>query len=250
MIYYTGEYAHGASMIRIAIVEDNEIEAQQLFSCLRLFEKDCLHTFQVELFGNTTSFLDNYNNNFDILFLDIELPDINGMKAAFKIREFDKNVVIIFVTNMVKYAIKGYEVNALDYILKPVKYEKLLFKIQKAIEIVKANSESELTIVNKGTTTRLSLKNLVYIEVEGHSLTYHTTNGNIKGQGSLSTMEWELKSRNFMRCNSCYLVNPRYIESVKGFDLFMTNGDCLKISQPKKKVFMQAMSEWLGQGNR
>lgn len=237
-------------MIKIAIVEDNDIEAQQLLSCLQLFEKECRQTFQIDKFNDAKVFLDNYNKNFDIVFLDIELPGINGMKAAFKIREFDKNVIIIFVTNMAKFAIKGYEVNALDYILKPVKYEKLLFKIQKAIEIVKANSEAELTISNKGSITRLSIKNLIYIEVEGHLLTYHTTGGKIIGQGSLSTMEQELKSRNFMRCNSCYLVNPRYIESIKGFDLYMMNGDCLKISQPKKKAFMQEMTEWLGQGNR
>lgn len=237
-------------MIKIAIVEDNEIEAQQLLSCLQHYEKECKQTFQIDLFNDAKAFLDSYNVNFDIIFFDIEMPGINGMKAAFKLREFDKNVIIIFVTNMAKFAIKAYEVNALDYILKPVKYEKLLFKIQKAIEIVKANSESELTIMNKGNITRLSAKNIIYIEVEGHLLTYHTTNGKIIGQGSLSSIEQELKARNFMRCNSCYLVNPRFIESIKGFDLFMMNGDCLKISQPKKKVFMQEMTQWLGQGNR
>lgn len=236
-------------MIRVAIVEDNEIEANQLLYCLKTYEKEYKQVFDVSIFNNSKHFFERINEKYDMVFMDIKLPDMNGIKAAGVLRNYDKNVVIIFVTHMAQYAINGYEVNALDYIVKPVIYKELLLKIKKAIGIIKANQEMELLIVQKGNLLRISTKKLVYIEVSGHTLTYHMTDKIIKGRGSLSALEQSLKTHNFMRCNNCYLVNPRYIESVKGFDIFMINGERLKISQPRKKIFMQELANWLGQGN-
>ncbi|HEY8423217.1 MAG TPA: LytTR family DNA-binding domain-containing protein [Clostridia bacterium] len=236
-------------MIRVAIVEDNKSEADQLVYCLKTYEKEHNQHFHIAVYSAAGQFLDKNSETYDIVFFDIELPDLNGIKAAQILRSYDKNVVIIFITHMAQYAIQGYEVNALDYIVKPVTYKTLVFKIQKAIGIINANKEMELTVTQKGNILRISTSDLMYVEVAGHTLTYHLTKGVIKGRGTLSALEKTLKSRNFMRCNSCYLVNPRFIEYVKGYDIFMLNGDRLKISQPKKKKFMEEFANWLGQGN-
>jgi len=235
-------------MIKVAIVEDKDKEAGLLSECLQKYREEKGAEFSAVRFYDAESFLAAFKAEYDIVFMDIELPGINGMEAARLLRALDDQVVLIFVTNMAQYAVKGYEVAALDYIVKPVKYQKLLFKLQRAVAIVNANREAELIVAQVKGIARISTKDLYYVEVSGHKLTYHTTNGIVLGFGSLSDLEKNLKNYHFMRCNSCYLVNPRFIALVQGLDIIMRDGSELKISQPKRKQFMNDLTNWLGQG--
>ncbi len=237
-------------MIKIAIVEDTNVEAEVLTKYLKRFEKEHDESFHITRFVDADDFLDSMSAGFEIVFFDIALPTINGVEASKKLREMDKNIVIIFVTNMAQFALKGYEVDALDYILKPINYQKILFKMHKAIKLARSNRKFELIVSYSGGVTRISTDELVYVEVLGHTLTYHMVNNKLKGRGTLKKLEKELVDQNFMRCNNPYLVNPKFIKSIDGFDLHMLNGDILKISQPRKKVFMKELAEWLGQGNK
>lgn len=237
-------------MIKIAIVEDTNVEAEVLTKYLKRFEKEHDESFHITRFVDADDFLDSMSAGFEIVFFDIVLPTINGVEASKKLRKMDKNIVIIFVTNMAQFALKGYEVDALDYILKPINYQKILFKMHKAIKLARSNRKFELIVSYSGGVTRISTDELVYVEVLGHTLTYHMVNNKLKGRGTLKKLEKELVDQNFMRCNNPYLVNPKFIKSIDGFDLHMLNGDILKISQPRKKVFMKELAEWLGQGNK
>ena len=109
-------------MINVAIVDDDEKVADMLRSYLERFSKENDIEFQAESFGCAVDFLSAFTDRYDIVFLDIELPDMNGIDAARKMREIDGTVALIFVTNMRQYAINGYEVNADDFIVKPVPY--------------------------------------------------------------------------------------------------------------------------------
>lgn len=236
-------------MVKIAIVEDTAIESDLLVKYLEFYENEYKESFHITRYNNATMFLDNLNQGFDIVFFDIALPTINGIEAAKKLRKVDKNIVIVFVTNMAQFALKGYEVDALDYILKPVTYQKLVFKLHKAVKIAKSNRKFDLVVSYGGGVVRISTDELIYIEVLGHTLTYHLINDKLKAKGTLRELEKELKKQNFMRCNNPYLVNPKFIKSIDGFDLHLLNGDILKISQPRKKNFMKELAKWLGQGN-
>ena len=236
-------------MINIAIVEDDDSAALILRDYLTYYQEKNDIQFDITRFNDALSFLSDRRVLYDIIFMDIELPNLNGMDAALKLREFDKESVLIFVTNMAQFAVKGYEAGALDFMVKPINYQDFSLKMDKAINIVKTNAEIELVIRKVDGFVRLSTKKIIYIEVTGHTLCYHTTEGDIIASGSLSKMEDKLRPYNFMRCNSCYLVNPKYIQSVQGYDLLMSNGDVLKISRPRKKQFMTDLANWLGQGN-
>ncbi len=96
---------------------------------------------------------------------------------------------------------------------------------------------------------KISVKSIFYVEVTGHKVIYHFKNTEIAVHGVLSKIEEELSADGFLRCNNCYLVNPRYIQSVEGYDIKMTNGDLLRISHPRKKKFMEELAAWLGKGN-
>ena len=109
----------GKGMLQIAIVEDDPSERERIRECLRLMEDDDI-SFAVREFETGVSFLDQYQPEYDIVLMDIEMPGIDGLKTARELRRMDGEVILIFVTNMAQFALYGYEVDALDFILKPI----------------------------------------------------------------------------------------------------------------------------------
>lgn len=234
-------------MINIAIIEDSNEAAGELISCLERFRAEENEQFQIVRYTDADAFL-TAKQPHDIIFMDIRLPNITGMEAAERLRKFDRTSVLIFVTSMAQFALKSYEVDALDYILKPVSYRRVTLKLRKAIDIVKSREEQQLVVNHGGEIVRISTAQVFYIEVRGHKLSYHTDMGVLTENGSLTKLEETLRANSFMRCNACYLVNPRHIASIKKYTVFMDNGDELNISQPKRKNFIDELTNWMGQG--
>lgn len=241
----------GVNMISIAIIEDSMNEYQNLVNLLLEYEKkqNLTSKFQITHFETSERFLNSQLNLFDLVFMDVKLPNQNGINAALKFRDSQKYTPIIFVTNMTQYAIQGYKVNALDYIIKPATMDTLVLPLEKALKFILDNKDELFIIKNSSGYTKIWIKDIYYIEVADHKLTYHTKLGDLFGYGSLSDLEIKLKNHNFLRSNSCYLVNPKHIIKIDKQFTTMTNGDSLKISKPRKKKFMESITEWLGQGN-
>lgn len=235
-------------MISIAIVEDDNHEANILKTYIEKYGNETAKSFQITLYDDGFKLLDNYKPIHDIIFMDIEMPHLDGMEAAKKLRKLDDVVTLIFVTNMANYAIKGYEVDALDFIVKPVRYSTFRMKFKKAIERISTNEDIEIVVSRRSGIVRLTSRQIIYIEVVGHKLTYHLTDGVIEGHGSLTDLEKQLHISNFLRCHSSYLINPQYISHVQGYNVTMTNGTELRVSRPRKKKFMQELAELLGEG--
>lgn len=236
-------------MIAIAIVEDDQQEQKRLQQYLMRYAMENQQTFSFALYSNALDYLED-KQKFDIVFMDIMLPNMRGMEAAARMREYDSKTVLIFVTTMVQFAIKSYEVDALDYIVKPVNYARLTMKLQKAIRVIESNSGGTVVINDAQGMIRCSTNELLYVEVHGHKLDYHTTSGIYSAYGSLNDLERVLHIYNFMRCNACYLVNPQFIKKVNSRDLLVTlsNDESLKISQTRRKGFINELTNWLGQG--
>ena len=120
-------------MIRIALIED-ESEAKDLFMTnLDRYSKEHGVEFTVAHFCNAMTFLESYKPVYDIVFMDIKMPDMNGLDAAHRLRQLDPSVILIFLTNLSQYAVRGYEVNALDFIVKPISYYVLVLKLERAL---------------------------------------------------------------------------------------------------------------------
>ncbi len=235
-------------MVNIAIVEDDIREADIIEKFINEYGNSNNKTFNIERFENAVSLLENYRHIYDIIFMDIMMPQLDGMKAAIKLREVDKVVTLIFITNMAKYAVQGYEVDALDFIVKPVGYSTFAMKLRKALAKIDSNTVFDIEVSQKGKKIFLSTKNVIFIEISGHKVKYHLGDEIVEGYGTLSNIEKQLQSHNFLRCNSCYLINPKYITSVQGHTVAMSSGKELLISHPRKKLFMQQLADWLGEG--
>ena len=234
-------------MFNIAIVEDDSAAMALMESSLLKYGKENNVQFNIFKFGGTISFLTNYHGNYDAVFMDIELPDLNGMAAAKKLREIDKNVVLIFVTNLAQFAVEGYEVNAFDFMVKPVSYSVFSLKLKRALDIVRTNGGVKLLVSVDDAMMTISSADIKYLEIMSHNIIYHTVHGDYRSYGTLKKIEKQLEGANFMRCNSCYLVNLRYVTSVKGFSVYIGE-DCLQISHPRKQAFLRALNDYFGGG--
>lgn len=141
-------------MIKLAIVEDEAAYVEQLKEYLSQYEKEQKEVIEVTVYHDGDEIVRKYRSQFDIILMDVEMKFMDGMSAAEEIRKVDSEVVIIFITNMAQYAIKGYEVNALDYVLKPVSYFAFSQRLARAIGRMKNRSTKNIVISVKGGTMR------------------------------------------------------------------------------------------------
>lgn len=225
--------------IKVAVIDDLESERETLKSYLARMETDGKQSFSVKYYTCSEEVLDNTENKFDIMIFDIDMPGMNGMDAAREIRKRDNNVVIMFVTNVAQYAINGYEVNAVDYVLKPLSYYDFVMKINRAINKVSLNKDSSIVVDSLDGVCSLKISEIVYVEVMLHYVIYHTKSGDYRSRGSMKDVEKELYLHSFRRCHKSYLVNLKYVKMIKTLEIEIDGGTILPISRKWKNDFMQ-----------
>lgn len=235
-------------MIKTIILEDEKEAMATLKGYIEKFAKESGQAISVECYFDAVKFLEDYSpSKADIIFFDIQMPTIDGMRAAKKIRERDENVIIIFVTNLAQYAVEGYAVQAYDFILKPVRYTGFKMKMTRICNRLEYKRDDySFNINGKDGMRRVFASDVLYMEVINHDVIIHTADDDeIKTRSTLSSFANDLKSKHFALCNSCYLVNLKHVRSVKG-EYVTVGKDQLRISQPKRKAFLQEVASYFG----
>lgn len=233
------------SMIRIAVVEDDAGYRSQLRDYLDRYQKECGEELHVEEFSDGLDIAEGYRADYDMILMDIQMKHMNGMQAAQSIRQLDRNVVIIFITNLAQYAVQGYKVEALDYVLKPIQYFAFSQVLQNALKKVHERRTVFLHLMQKGRMVRLDIARIYYIESRGHNVTYHTEDEDYTERKSLKELEQKLPARYYAKCNSCYLVNLAQVERVIK-DLVTVGGTDLQISRARRRGFLEALASYVG----
>ena len=230
-------------MFKVAIVENEQPAIDQLEAHLNRYAKENEQSFKIETFKDGKDFLENYKP-VDVVFMDVDMPEMNGFKAAKKLRQIDVNVILVFVTNLSRYAIKGYEYDAMDYILKPLEYASFALKLNRIVTACERNQINRtvwLQTSSNGVSVEIS--SILYVEIIKHKIIYHTKEGDYVGYGTMKKVEEVLTDDCFVRCNSCYLVNLQHVKAIEGFNV-VVGEDSLTISHSRKKCFIEALHKY------
>lgn len=232
-------------MISIAIAEDDPKARDQYTQFLQTFRREYRMELEVTMYPDGQSLLGDFRSQFDLILLDIEMPQLDGMTTAQMLRRSDPEVLILFITNMAQYAIRGYEVDAMDYILKPITYFAFSQRLTRAISRIRRREERHYLVVTvKGGTQKLDVATLQFVESQGHNLVFHTTQGDVAATGTMKEVEEKLESLNFFRCNKGYLVSLAHVDGVQD-GCALVGRERLLISRGRKGEFLEALAQYL-----
>ena len=233
-------------MYQILLVEDDAAEADTLKLALERYGTENNVSFSIEWVRAAIELPTN-KRSFDLIFMDIGLPGITGMEAAELLRTYDTATPVIFVTNLAQYAVRGYQVQALDFIVKPIRYGDFAMSMDRALTYIRRNRGRSISISTHEGVRIIDVSDLMYADVMDHNLAYHLSDGEIIAtRGALGKLEQELSDGSFVRISNSCLVNMAHVRSVLKDSLRVTNGEVLYFSRPKRKAALATITDYLG----
>ena len=235
-------------MVNIAIVDDEIENVETIAKYIRYFEeeKDKKGEFRILKYYDGKDLLKRFDQEIDIIFLDIEMQYLDGMSAARRIRKNNADVVIIFITKLAQMAIKGYEVDALDFIVKPCEYYAFELRLIKALNYLKRHRKMRIAVYPIGQGVRYVLtSDIYYVDVQGRHVTYHTKDGDFTENGHLKEVEAKLDGTLFRYCNRWCIVNLSYVTGIEEGTLTVA-GEKVALSRGRRDEILKAMLSTTG----
>ncbi len=232
-------------MLLIAVVDNEPDDAALLEKYVENYCRMNDIAVMIHVFSDGLDLIRSTENH-DIVFLDIRMGKLDGLETARFIRKIDKDTILIFVTNMAQFAIKGYEVDALDFILKPPTMASIVYVMDKAMKRLDGGgARAQFSLKTSEGTISLSENEITYVEVFDHNLVYHTTRGEYTVRGRLSDVIEKLSPERFVMCNRSFIVNLRHVSNITSEFLFI--GDTrISVSKSHRKDLMKRFSSFLG----
>lgn len=233
-------------MISIAICDDQLIQRNQINLYLKQIMDELNTPYSLQQFSSGEELLDNYPSGLQLILMDIRMKTLDGIQTAEKIREFDKEVLLFFITSLPEHAYACYKVRAFSFLSKPIQYDEFRQELRAAVQHILSHQDNRIAIRKGHNVYYPSINEILYIESSNHNIVYHLSDQDIECYGSLSTAERELQDKGFFRCHAAYLVNQRSIASIQGNDITLKNGVVLPISKTKKADFLDKLTQFLG----
>ncbi len=234
-------------MYQVAIVEDEHSYQEQIASFVIQYGEEKGVTYEITTYSDGADIV-NVEKHYDIIFFDIEMKQLNGMDAAREIRKKDTNVVLVFITNMAQYAIEGYSVGALDFVLKPIDYYSFAFRMDRAMERVATQKKGELLLNIADGVAKVNTDDIYYVEIANRMLHYFTTQGELVLRGTMQGAEEQLREYHFVKCNHWYLVNLKYVSRISENTVYVGE-KCLEISRRNKSAFVKSVTDYFTMQN-
>ena len=237
-------HIRGKDMIKIAVCDDETIFIDIIVSELKsiLINKG-ISEYAIHTFSNGIELckLENKISDYQIIFLDINMEQLNGLQTAYYIRKYDKNIFIVFITAFVDYAMEGYKLDAVRFIFKDMLKEMLPECMDAILKRMHLKSGKIIKDFLEG-RKEIFVDRILYIESRKHKLYYNIGKPNQEQfslYGKMDDLEDELKEYNFLRIHKSYLVNMNFLESIMPYKAMMYNGEELPIPREKYKIIKE-----------
>lgn len=226
---------------QIAICDDEHIICNLIEGLVKKWAEKADIQVKISIFSSAESFLFTYeeDKSFDILLLDIEMPGTNGVDLAQIIREKNKAIQIVFITGYMDYIAQGYDVEALNYLLKPVNEEKLFQVLDKARERIIVR-DKVLYLESSEGMVQLPLNHILYAQVDRNYITIHSLEGKYMRKQTLKDLEEELDER-FFRVGRSFIVNLNYVKRTSKAEIELKNGDTIPLARNRYEAINQAI---------
>lgn len=220
-----------ADHIKIAIVDDEDIQVDTMTSLVKEAAAGLSLSVSLIDFSSGEAFLFALEDHpdLDMVFLDIEMNQTDGLKVAKRIRQTDKDLTIVFATAFAEYAVQGYDVQALDYLLKPIELDKVKRVLKRHLDRQPAVVE-KVTLESQGEVVKLALDDILYVEVNRRECEIHTLNGPVTVSRTLKELSEEL-SDDFIQTHRSYLVNVSHMNRLLKTDIELSNGAVVPVSR-------------------
>lgn len=233
-------------MIHIAICDDEKEFVTYLTDLLDRYAAETGEEIKVTAYYDGMELIEKYDTGIDLIFLDIQMRLMDGLRAAEHVRRMDEKVGIIFLTTLTQYGLEGYKYQAANYIIKPMKYVRLKAEMDQWLKRHRKDDSPSMVIANDSGKYKVFLKSLRYVETFNRNLLLHTEQENIICYKSMKEMERKLQDKGFVRCHTSYIVNLFYVKGIKKLDIELITGEIIPISQPKRKEFMEQLADYWG----
>lgn len=234
-------------MIRVAIVEDSEADAQALTRHLETWQKNHEdEALSCTVYSDAVKFLEYGSTTADIVFMDIEMPHRNGMSAAEEFRKYNPEAILIFATWFTKYAVRGYAVDAIGYLVKPVGEKEFSEVFRKALHLYRERTRDQTVVLKtRDGVVKMNADRIQYIEADAHQLHIYTDDGGYSVWSSVSKI-LEILPDSFVRCHKGYIVNLKYVYSIRkdGLSIVDRPDVLIPVSRPNRAEFMERLTRY------
>lgn len=217
-------------MYNITILDDERKEAEHIKELAEAyFDRKEITERRIDIFYNGSELLAHVNRvSCDLLFLDIEVGQENGIEIGRKLRQIAPDMIIIVITGYLKYSVEGYKIQAARYLLKPVNAQLLYSELD---EVLSLDDRQTLVLEDRDTYHRIKRKDILYVETLGRGSCFHTRNGSFVSRESLSIWQQRLDSYLFVECHKGILVHVRWIISVEKDTILLETMETLPLAR-------------------
>lgn len=234
-------------MYRALIVEDDPQAAETLRAHLERYAAERGTSFSVEILPSALEFLEG-TRPADVVFMDIGLPGVSGMEAAEVMRQTDELTPLIFVTDLAQYAVRGYQVDALDFMVKPVTYEDFALRMGRAMRVMDRNAGGTVSVATDEGLRVIAEKDVVYVEIFRHDLYWHVTGSAqpLHARGTLTRVAEELGAERFCRVSASHLINMGQLALIRPGSVVMSDGTEVVISRRRRREVLETLTRYVG----
>lgn len=228
--------------MKIAFCDDEQSQLDITGAYTQEWARERNVKVSIKQFNSAEAFLFEWSSleNFNVLFLDIQMGGMSGIELAKQIRQIDDQLIIVFITGIMDHVFEGYDVKALHYLLKPIKKEDYKACLDQAFEEIQRKNKEILLVPLDGQLRKIAYQDIYYFEIFSHYMEVHTKYGLFKYKKKISELEEELPSSQFIRCHRSCIVNLLYINSMEKNLLKLDNEDVLPISSDRRKTLHNA----------